>query len=61
MSLDTPDPAQINLPGQPIPPPMFGQQPGQKKPKGKSMQPTFLGSGSVPQATQLGQKTLLGQ
>lgn len=45
----------------PAPPPMFGADPNSTgKPKKKSMQPTFLGTGATPQAGQLGQKTLLG-
>lgn len=59
MSLDTP--ALPTIPGQPVPPPMFGEQSAKKKSKGGSVQPTFLGTGSVPQVGQLGTKTLLGQ
>ncbi len=45
----------------PPPPPMFGADPNSKKrPAGKSMQPSFLGTGSAPTQGQLGQKTLLG-
>ena len=43
----------------PVAPPMFGIAAG-KKPKGKSMQPSFLGSGTTPQPGELGNKTLLG-
>lgn len=55
--LKAPDLPQI--PTAPAPPPMFGQQPGQKKPQAKSMQPTFLGAEQ--QAPANGGKTLLGQ
>jgi hypothetical protein len=49
------------VPNAPPPPPMFGAQttPG-SKPKRQSFFPTFLGTGSTPEAGQLGQKTLLG-
>ena len=60
MSFSTPE--AMSSPGQaPAPPPMFGEQQraGTKK-KGQGMQPTFLGSGSIPDVGQLGNKTLLG-
>lgn len=60
MSLDTPPAPQINTQA-PVPPPMYAQDKGMKKQRPKSMQPTMLGTGSVPDATQLGNKTLLGQ
>lgn len=41
--------------------PVFAKDPIGKPPKAKSMQPTFLGTGSVPSLAQLGTKTLLGQ
>ncbi len=45
----------------PPPPPMFGADVSLKKrPGAKSMQPSFLGTGSAPTQGQLGQKTLLG-
>lgn len=53
-------PALPALPTAVPPPPMFGQNPQGKKPQRKSMQPSFLGTGSMPQAGQLGNKTLLG-
>lgn len=59
MSLETP--SLPNVPGQPAPPPMFGEGKDKKKKGQGSMQPTFLGTGSIPQVNQLGQKTLLGQ
>ena len=50
------------MPAPPMPPPMFGEQPRQKKPQAKSMQPTFLGTGDIPQGQgNFGGKTLLGQ
>ena len=50
------------MPPAPPPPPVFGDQTKpNKKPQMKSMQPTFLGTGSVPTQSQLGTKTLLGQ
>lgn len=58
MTMDTP--ALPDMPKQPLPPPMFGEQRGQKKQKPKGMQPTFLGTGTLPDQMQLGQKTLLG-
>ena len=58
-----PTPALPTLPTAPTPPPMFGaRQPGQKKkPKPKSMQPTFLGSEAQANPANTGQKQLLGQ
>lgn len=49
------------IPNTPSPPPAFGAQttPGQK-PKRQSFFPTFLGTGDIPQAGQVGNKTLLG-
>lgn len=45
----------------PPPPPLFGADASvAKKPKAKSMQPTFLGNGTAPSPGQLGNKTLLG-
>jgi hypothetical protein len=56
-----PQPSLPMVPNAPSPPPLFGaqQQPGQK-PKRQSFFPTFLGSGATPDASQVGQKTLLG-
>jgi hypothetical protein len=51
------------IPNAPSPPPMFGMADASKpgaKPKRASFFPTFLGTGSAPEAGQLGQKTLLG-
>lgn len=47
----------------PTPPPVFANDPTGKKPKQKSMTPTVLGSGSVPQqqGNQAMGKTLIGQ
>ena len=59
MSFDPP-PAP-NIPDAPPPPPMFGERQAGKKQRPKSQQPTFLGSEAIPQASQLGSKTLLGQ
>jgi hypothetical protein len=62
MSFSIPPTASLpQIPNAPPPPPMFGaqQQPG-SKPKRASFFPTFLGTGSTPEAGQLGQKTLLG-
>lgn len=59
MSFDAPE--QPTTPAAPPPPPSYAEQKGQAKKKGKSMQPTFLGTGSVPDVTNLGNKTLLGQ
>lgn len=59
MSFETPPQSQV--PNAPPPPPMYAQDKGQKKQRPKSMQPTFLGQGSVPDVSQLGNKTLLGQ
>lgn len=57
------DKPQLPAVGQsPTPLPLFGSDPGTaKKPKAKSMQPTFLGNGTAPTPGQLGNKTLLGQ
>lgn len=63
MSFDTPDKPKLPAVGSaPLPPPLFGADPNtaSKKPKAKSMQPSFLGTGSAPTQGQLGQKTLLG-
>lgn len=59
----TPDKPQqaITSPNAPAPPPVFAQDPMGKKPKQKSTTPTFLGTGSVPQASDMGTKTLIGQ
>jgi hypothetical protein len=48
---------------QPMPPPVFAQDPTGRKPKQKSTTPTFLGTGSVPQqqGNQAMGKTLIGQ
>lgn len=59
MSFDTPPAAQVDK--APPPPPMYAQDKGQGKKKPRSMQPTALGQGSVPDVTSLGNKTLLGQ
>lgn len=47
----------------PTPPPVFANDPTGKKPKQKSMTPTVLGTGSVPQqqGNQVAGKTLIGQ
>lgn len=58
--MNTPKPSDAVPPQAPTNPPAFGQQQGQKKPQAKSMQPTFLGTGTAPQPYQLGTKTLLG-
>lgn len=61
-SVNPPTAALPNMPTPSSPPPLFGasqQSPGQK-PRRASFFPTFLGSGDVPSAGQLGQKTLLG-
>lgn len=55
-------PAMPALPNTPPPPPMFGAQ---QKPKRSPFQsqpitPTFLGTGAMPNAPQLGKATLLG-
>lgn len=55
---DDPPPVQVNIP---TPPAVFGERQAGTKKKAKSMQPTFLGTGSIPEVTNLGQKTLLGQ
>jgi hypothetical protein len=61
MSFSAPQPAAPVLPAAPAAPPAFGsaQGPGQK-PQAKASQPTFLGSGLVAGAQNLGGKTLLG-
>lgn len=59
MSFDSPPQPQV--PNAPPPPPMYAQDKGQRKQRPKSQQPTFLGSDSVPNVTNLGNKTLLGQ
>lgn len=41
-------------------PPVFGQNPANKKPKAKGSQTTFLGTDAVPDASSRGQKTLIG-
>lgn len=57
-----PQPSLPTTPSTPMQPPMFGEQsPAGKKPKAKSQQTSFLGSETVPSASQLGQKTLLGE
>lgn len=43
------------------PPPVFANDPMGKKPKQKSGTPTFLGTGSVPDQSNMGSKTLIGQ
>ncbi len=44
----------------PPPPPMFGWNQMPKRKQGQSFTPTFLGTGSIPTAPQLGKATLLG-
>lgn len=59
--MSTPAPAPLpKTPDAPAPPPMFGMNQQQKKPKAQSTQPTFLGSGDIPQNNP-GGKTLMGQ
>ena len=57
--------AAVASPGAPAAPPTDIAQPVQQpqgtKPTPKSQAPTFLGSAAVPQPTQSGTKTLLGQ
>ena len=60
MSFSAPRPEVPQAPAAPNPIPMFGEKPGQKKPKQKSMQTSFLGQGDIPQ-NNAGTKTLLGQ
>ncbi len=60
MSLDSP-PAQPNVGPAPAPAPMYAQSQAKGKQKPKSQQPSALASGSVPEVTALGNKTLLGQ
>ncbi len=58
---DSPKPQLPTVGTAPPPPPMFGSDPqSAKKPKAKSMVPTFLGNGTLPSPSQLGSKTLLG-
>lgn len=60
MSMDSPSSSDMpNLPTAPSKPPVFGEKPG-KKPKAKSMTPTFLGTSAMPTAQQVGSKTFLG-
>jgi hypothetical protein len=59
MSFETP-PAPTAA-AAPPPPPMYAQDKKAGKQRPKSMQPTALASGSVPEVTALGNKTLLGQ
>lgn len=59
MSFDSPPPPAVAA--APPPPPMYAQDKKQGKGKQKSMQPTALAAGSVPEVTSLGNKTLLGQ
>jgi hypothetical protein len=59
MSFDQPPASQVAA--APPPPPMYAQDKKQGKGKQKSMQPTALAAGSVPEVTALGSKTLLGQ
>ena len=62
MGFNTPSPPPPVLPQAPAAPPVFGAQgtgPGQK-PKAKSSQPTFLGSGLVADSQNQGNKSLIG-
>lgn len=54
-------PAEPKIAQAPPPPPMYGEKTAGAKKKPKSMQTTYLGMDSIPDQTQLGQKTLLGQ
>jgi hypothetical protein len=58
MSFDAPEAQPVVIPP---PPPMVAERAAPKKQKAKSMQPTFLGAGSVPEVNAPGGKTLLGQ
>lgn len=51
----------LTMPNAEIPPPVFAQDPTSKKPKAKSTTPTFLGTGTMPQQSTMGQKQLTGQ
>lgn len=60
MALETPDAGDMPQLGQaPAKPPVFGEKVG-KRPKSKSQQPTFLGTGAIPTPDQVGSKTFLG-
>lgn len=51
----------LSMPNAPTPPPVFANDPTGKKPKQKSMTPTYLGTGTTPDQTNMGGKTLIGQ
>lgn len=51
----------LTLPNAPTPPPVFAQDPMGKKPKQKSMTPTYLGTGTLPEQSNQGTKQLTGQ
>lgn len=51
----------LTLPNAPTPPPVFAQDPMGKKPKAKSTTPTYLGTGTLPEQSNQGTKTLIGQ
>lgn len=60
MSLDTPQANTSAMPKAPTPP-VLASGPQGSKPKKKPSQPSFLGTEAMPQATQRGGNTLLGQ
>lgn len=60
MSFGVDTPPMPAVPAAPPPPPMFGQKAPPRKSGQQNMQPSFLGTGAMPQAGQLGQHTLLG-
>lgn len=59
MSFSAPTPSVPAAPAAPSPAPIYGEKPVQGKPKRKSMQTSFLGTGDIPQQN-AGTKTLLG-
>jgi hypothetical protein len=61
MTPSTPSAPLPQLPNAPAAAPVFGSAPQGSKPKPKSSQPTFLGSGALPSPGNLGGKQLIGQ